>query len=239
MFKHTRKGENTYLAAITSIFLTIIACHYDPIVPATPIPTLPTTSSCSPDTAYFQNDVLPILVSNCAKSGCHDATSKKDGIQTTDYATVMKEVKPYTLSDGDLYKYITHKDPKKIMPPPPAQPLTVAQKDIIAQWILQGAKNNACNESSGSCNTQNIKYSTFVKPLMEKFCTGCHATTNPQANIALATHAEVQKYAKAGSLYGSVAHSGNYSKMPKGGTKLNDCDIAKLKAWIDAGALND
>lgn len=234
MFK-TPKSESIYFFIITITFLTIIACHYDPIIPNN----ISTASNCSPDTAYFQNDVLPILVSNCAKSGCHDAISKKEGVQTTDYPTVMKEVKPYTLSDGDLYKYITHTSSKKVMPPPPASPLSTSQKDIIAKWILQGAKNNACNANSGGCDTQNIKFSTFVKPLMDKYCVGCHSATAPQGNIALATYTDVQKYAKSGALYGSVSHSAGFSKMPKGGSKLNDCDISKLKAWIDAGALNN
>lgn len=246
------KNNLSYLLIIS--LLSIFACHYEPAVPMSNNNGSggnnggnnnggnngnTTLNPCNPDSSYFQNDVLPILVSNCAKSGCHDAISKKEGVQTTDYTTVMKITKPFTLSDGDLYKYITHKDSKKIMPPPPAAPLTAAQKQSIATWILQGAKNNACDANATGCNTQDVKYSTFIKPLLEKSCNGCHSGSQPSANIALDTHAKVQQSAKSGTLYGSVSHSTGYSKMPKGGTKWDNCDILKLKAWIDAGALNN
>jgi hypothetical protein len=55
-----------------------------------------TTSTCDPDTIYFQNSILPLVVSSCGTTGCHDQESHKDGIILTDYASIIKtgEIKP-------------------------------------------------------------------------------------------------------------------------------------------------
>ena len=41
---------------------------------------------CDPNTIYFQQQVLPLLVSNCAVPGCHNtATDDNDEIETVSY----------------------------------------------------------------------------------------------------------------------------------------------------------
>jgi hypothetical protein len=42
-----------------------------------------------------------------------------------------------------------------------------------------------------------------------------------------------------GKLYGSVSHASGYSPMPKGGNKLNTCQLSQIKKWIDAGSPNN
>jgi hypothetical protein len=44
---------------------------------------------CDPDSVYFQNQILPILVSNCTESGCHNASDHKEGVILTSYQTLM------------------------------------------------------------------------------------------------------------------------------------------------------
>ncbi len=235
------------------VIISVCACKYEPVeVPNNPNTgsgtntggntgggTTPTPKPCSPDTAYFKNDVLPILSSNCAKSGCHDAISKAKDVQLTDYQNVMREIKAFNLSNSDLYKYITINDAKKIMPPLPSAALSVAQKETIAKWILQGAKNNSCDANAAACDTKNVTFSKEIKAIMDKNCVGCHAASFPAANINLTTYTGVAASAKSGSLYGSISHNLSYSKMPKNAAQLSQCDIDKVKAWIDAGAKNN
>ena len=38
------------------------------------------TETCHPDTVYFQQDILPMLVAACGISGCHDAGTAEDDI---------------------------------------------------------------------------------------------------------------------------------------------------------------
>ncbi len=59
---------------------------------------------CDPDIVYFDLDILPILKSNCAFSGCHDAASAEKDVILESYESVMQtaDVRPYDLDGSDL-----------------------------------------------------------------------------------------------------------------------------------------
>lgn len=40
-------------------------------------------------------------------------------------------------------------------------------------------------------------------------------------------------------LVGNIRHDAGFPAMPQGGAKLDDCKIALIKAWVDAGAPNN
>ena len=86
-------------------------------------------NSCSIDSVYFVNDVLPILTTNCAYAGCHNTTSAADGVKLNNYANIINtgKVKPYEASESDLYEAITETKADKIMPRPPAPRLPCAR----------------------------------------------------------------------------------------------------------------
>jgi hypothetical protein len=116
--------------------------------------------------------------------------------------------------------------------------LSTAQIDMIKKWVQQGAQNNACNESFGTCDSlTTVRYSQFVQPLLQAKCTGCHNNSNPQGGINLSNYDKVKPYVTNGKLYLSVSRSTNW--MPKGGAKLDNCTVTKLKKWINDGALNN
>ena len=86
----------------------------------------------------------------------------------------------------------------------------------------------------------NIKYATTINSMLTSYgCIGCHGTIAPSGNITLNTHAGVKAAAETGQLYGSITHATGFSPMPQGGSKMNACDIKKIKAWIDAGMPNN
>lgn len=86
----------------------------------------------------------------------------------------------------------------------------------------------------------NTKYSTTVTNLLTAYgCLGCHGNTAPSGNVNLSTYAGVKAVAENGRLYGATSHAAGYNPMPQGGDKMSDCDLKKLKAWIDAGAPNN
>ncbi len=193
---------------------------------------------CDPDTIYFQNSILPMLVSNCAMSGCHDVATASDGVILTSYAYVMAtaDVRPFDLQGSDLYEVITESDPDKKMPPPPRPSLTSAQIDIIATWINQGAKDLTCGIS---CDTTNITFSSTINPIIQNKCVGCHSGSNPPQGINLSAYSGVQAVALNGKLHGAVSHSAGFVAMPPTGPKLPDCEILQIKKWVDAGAPNN
>lgn len=194
---------------------------------------------CDPNVIYFQNEILPIFISNCAMSGCHDANTAQDGIILTSYSSIMNSdiIEPGDANDSELYEVITETDPDKRMPQPPQSPLTPAQISLIQQWIEQGAQNTSCTQAT--CDTFNVTFSASVKPILQTNCQGCHSGASPSAGIDLSTHAGAQAIALNGRLNGAVNHMAGYKPMPQGGNKLPFCEIRKIKLWIDAGAPNN
>lgn len=253
-----------HLLILSFAFATMLlqGCEHDPIVgpgdPGGPGPdpidttenpidtTDPGTGGtpCDPQIVYFNTQILPILKSNCAKSGCHDAITHQDGIILDSYQNVMGSdvVRPYNLEDSEMFEKITESDPDDVMPPPPNQRLNGDQITLIATWILQGAQNLTCDENPGSgggCNTTNVSYSGFVAPLLTNNCVGCHSGGAPSGGITLNTHAGVQAVALNGRLFGAISHAPGFQPMPRGSAKLPQCTIDKIKSWIDAGAQNN
>jgi hypothetical protein len=228
------------LCAALWLLISLSACKHEPLAgPNGADPNDPPTvgAVCSPDTAYFQNQVLPLLISNCTQSGCHNAQDRQDGVALDSYPNLLSTVDKVGSTDwgkNKLLKAILETDPDKRMPRPPSAPLTAAQIDLLKKWVAQGALNNSCDEGAGKCDTTANRYSLFVKPLILAKCQGCHSGAAPQGNIRLDTYASVRAVALNGKLYGAVARTSNW--MPKGGAKLDNCSSAKLKAWIDSGA---
>jgi uncharacterized membrane protein len=235
-------------------FAFIIACKHEPLEPTgTSTGTTTTTTStstttqvgsltdatgwkCYADTAYFQYDVLPILNSACATSGCHDDLTKESGYQLTTYANTLKKgVSAGKATTSKLYTEMANGS----MPPRGYPALTQVQKDIVAKWINQGAKNLSCNPSFGTCDTTNVKFASFISPLVVNKCQGCHSATNAGGGIKLDNYAAIKASVQTGKFWGSMVYLAGVSKMPKAADKLPTCELNKIKAWIDRGALNN
>jgi len=195
-------------------------------------------STCDPDSVYFQTQVLPILVSNCAMSNCHNAADHKEGIILDSYANVMAtgDITPGRAGNSEIYEVLIESDPEDRMPLSPASPLTNAQIDLIYTWIEQGALNNTC---SNSCDTTNVTFSGTIFPMMQNSCTGCHSGSNPSGQIDLSNYQNISAMAINGRLLGSVKRDPGYSPMPRGGNKLPDCQIDQIRIWIQNGTLNN
>lgn len=101
-------------------------------------------------------------------------------------------------------------------------------------------KEDLLYPDTGNCDTSNSTYSLKVLPALQTYgCIGCHSGSAPSGNVLLDNHANVKIYVQNGKLYGAISHTGGYSPMPQGGNKMNNCTISQIKAWIDAGALNN
>jgi hypothetical protein len=113
---------------------------------------------------------------------------------------------------------------------------------IVAFIVFQGCYYDKADllYPAGNCDTSNTTFSGTVQPALQTYgCLGCHSGAAPSGNILLNNYAAIKTYVQNGKLYGSITHSGGYSPMPQGGNKMSTCDINKIKAWIDAGALNN
>jgi uncharacterized membrane protein len=94
--------------------------------------------------ACFTRDILPVLVSRCASTGCHDAITHEEGYIFASYTTAMKAVTPGNPGESKLYKVITLASGEEKMPPAGSNQLTLAEKDSIRKWISYGALNETC-----------------------------------------------------------------------------------------------
>lgn len=196
---------------------------------------------CDPDSVYFEQQILPILISNCTQSGCHNAASASDGVVLINYSSVINSniVSPGNPGNSDLYEVLLETDPDKVMPPPGETPLTPSQINLIQTWIQQGVQNNYCDQGLGPCDTLNVTYSGSIAPILQSKCNGCHSGGNPSGGINLTTWANVSAQANSGKLTGSINHLSGFSPMPKGSPQLPNCEIRKIELWVAQGSPNN
>ena len=100
------------------------ACTHDPVIPDSP-------------EVSFSEQIQPIIVSNCARSGCHDG-DEEFSLQT--YEEIAGKVKSGDARKSEIYKAMTALWGESAMPPD--GPLSDQQINLIYAWIMQGAKNN-------------------------------------------------------------------------------------------------
>lgn len=205
-----------------------------------PIDTMPIDTTpfipCEDGVIYFEYDVLPILISNCSVPTCHDDESHEHDIVLTSYDKVMAsgKVKPFDLSDSDLFERITDTDVNKRMPKVPRIPLNQEQIQVIATWILQGAQDLTCDLDT-LCDSENVSFSSTVYPIIQTNCRGCHSGQTPTGGISLETYSSISSIAQSGRLFGAIARLPGFTPMPKNRGPLQNCEIIQIKSWIDAG----
>jgi hypothetical protein len=189
---------------------------------------------CDPDTVYFEMDLLPVFLSACAKSGCHDGTNE-EAPSLNDYNSIMSAgVKPGNPGGSKIYEVLVTSDPEDRMPyPQGSPPLPSDQIAMIYKWIQQGAKNLHCDNQP--CDSTNVTFSGTVWPIIQNNCYGCHSGNNPGGGILLKDYATVAAVAQSGKLYGTIAYLPGYLHMPKNGNQLSQCNIRQVKKWIDLG----
>jgi len=179
-------------------------------------------------TVCFSSDIMPMVISTCAKPGCHDATYHKEHLSLTDYISIKNNA-------GNVMKYARYGNSEMRVNTPSPQTLTTLDfksLSMIQKWIDEGAPNSICD----NCDTVNVKYSSHVFPFIQKNCIGCHSGS---ATTQLTNYNQIKTTVDNGKMYCAITHSAGCLPMPQGGNKLSDCTIKMVKIWIDAGASNN
>ena len=103
------------------------------------------------------------------------------------------------------------------------------------------------NAAFVGCDTTKVSYNTDIKPILSNnTCLTCHTgATSSGGNIALDDYASVKASATKGELLPAVRQdakcsvcAANYAPMPVGASKISDCNINKIAAWIHQGCNN-
>lgn len=236
------------LVYLLVIMLVACSCKHDPFPAPPPGNGDPTDTTntpidtgivnngkpCHPDTIYYERDVQPLLISNCAHAGCHDNNSAQNGVILTNYNSVINtgDVRAGDLSGSDLFEVITETDPDKRMPPPPNQALGSAEIDIIRKWILQGAQNIKCDE----CDTTSLTYSGRISDIFQRSCVVCHSGSNPSGGRRLTTYNEVSDALLNSSLLSRIKAESGVPVMPPAG-KMDDCSVKQIEVWFNEGMI--
>jgi uncharacterized membrane protein len=189
------------------------------------------TPAAVSDTVCFNTEVLPLYVSYCASSGCHDVTTHRSGVITSSYGYIMNGIRPKNANGSPYYTIIGNG-----MPPQSHAQLSSTQVAVIKKWIDQGALNTNC---TNVCDTTVYTYSGSIQAILTNNCAGCHGTSPGSANVYIGTYASAKAYISANKTIFNNAV--NYStsiaaskRMPPSG-KLVDCKLLQIQKWINNG----
>ncbi len=216
---------NVFVFLLASLF--IASCNYDKLNPS-----FEEIGIC------FETEILPIFVSSCSTSGCHNAIDRADGYDLTYYGGIMKGIKPFNLNGSKHLKYMKKRGDDQ-MPPLPSEPVSPENINLIEEWINKGAPNTTNCEGSACDSLLNVSYSFDIQPIMETYCNGCHNGPSAGGGYDLTNYNGVKSSVNNGSFLGSIYHDYGYELMPQNGNKLPTCRIKMIEVWIAEGPLNN
>ncbi|MGB1019346.1 MAG: c-type cytochrome [Chitinophagales bacterium] len=229
-------NKGFFFFALVSVLL---SCKHDSLIEIKA-----TEIDCSTGEVAFVNKIQPIFDANCATASCHNTTDARDGVNLATYSSVIETggVVVKDAANSELYEVLNETGSKMMPPANSGFSLSNMQKEDIKNWINSGAKNSVCDSiisPSLQCDSLMISFKDDIMPLLAESCVSCHKGSTANGSVWLDNYTDVKIWADNGALLGSIKHEANYSNMPDGLPKWNDCKIAKLANWIKEGALNN
>jgi hypothetical protein len=197
------------------------------------------------DSVCFVQDILPIFLPSCGTDrnprGCHSLTSHAEDYVLIDYESIMGSEDGIVPGHADHSKFIevlTAGDSEDRMPPPPYDPLSQEQIDLLTTWINDGALNSDCPD--GLCDTLNaITYNNQVSAILQN-CVSCHNTTPANGGILLNNYQNVVAATEVtrntvSVLVGALRHFQGFTPMPSIDYQLSECSIRTIELWMEQG----
>ncbi len=94
---------------------------------------------------------------------------------------------------------------------------------------------------------QTVSYQNNVLPILKEDCYSCHNAKDYQTltsgTLNMEDFSQLHEYTLTSNghnntsfLIGNIRHDPGFVAMPYGGGKLDDCEIATIEAWVNAGA---
>lgn len=129
------------------------------------------------------------------------------------------------------------------------------KKNLFTLFFLTAITIIACSKSSedtvdpdpnpgggnNNCDTTTMSYQNDIVPILSSNCYACHGENSNASGmgIILEGYSNLQPKAVSGTLIGVITHANGFPAMPKDAGKLSECNINKIRAWVDAGAQNN
>ena len=188
-----------------------------------------TKDQAGPD-ACFEEEILPIFVSNCSMAGCHNSIDRREGLDLSNYEGIMRGVEAKHPLRSEVYTAIRGNNPS--MPVRPFPKLSDRQVNLIKLWINMGAKNTS---NCKTCDTLNYGYNIRIKGIMETWCVSCHNSGNKGGSYDLSTYNGLVSAASTDKFLGSIKHLTGFLAMPATGGMVSACEIAAIEKWVAVG----
>lgn len=132
MINSSMKPAHSWVLILMLVNLLVASCtkdKSDEIV-------IPPLNFCDTTVVSYANDINPIFQTNCAISGCHDASTSAAGNNWEDYTEVSSKI-------NSIICAINHSPGCIPMPRPIGSPkLPDSTIQMIECWAEQGAQNN-------------------------------------------------------------------------------------------------
>lgn len=200
---------------------------------------LPETGSPEFSGVCFETEVLPLLISNCANTGCHNSKDREEGIDLSNYNGIARLVNTKSPTKSKLLSVLRAGEEDERMPPPPAEALSQSQMDLLLNWIEEGANYVVACYGTDCPRVSEVSFTQDIKPILSTFCQGCHSTSSQSGGYSFSSYNGVQQAVVDGSLLGSITSLSGFISMPYNSDPMPPCNIELIKQWVDEGALNN
>lgn len=216
---------STIIAASILIIVIINSCRHAEI-----------TSLADLRTVYFNEEILPIFVTQCGSSRCHGGSNEKRMNYTT-YNGIMTGITPGQPYNSKIYTAIIGVYLNSM---PPGKPINENQRTLIKVWIEQGAKNNSESDTITKKDTTktivpvgSACFSRDILPVILANCSKCHNSLTSYNGIIQIVSAGNPSNS---TLYQDITASGSNAMPPS--YKLPQVNIDSIYSWIKNGATN-
>lgn len=120
----------------------------------------------------------------------------------------------------------------------------------LATLVVAGCYNDKADQlypapatggGGNTCDTTTMSYATDIKPITDQYCAtaSCHSSGVIAGGYNFSTHTGLKMAVTNNRLLGVINQQTGFSPMPQGMTKLTDCNINKITAWVNQGALDN
>ncbi|MFA5909230.1 MAG: DUF1549 domain-containing protein [Vicinamibacterales bacterium] len=200
----------------------------------------------APDPQFYEKHIKLVFATNCL--ACHGDTAR-GGLRVDSREALLKGGKSgpaVVTGDPDkslLMAAVRHTGAVKM---PLGGKLADSEIADLATWIKDGLVwPEVATESGKPVAVLTEFFESHIRPVLAQQCFSCH-TSSKQGGLRLDSRAGLLQGGNSGAavvpgdpdksvLLSAIRHSGAL-RMPKGGTRLPDTDIANFTAWIKDGA---
>jgi hypothetical protein len=90
-------------------------------------------------------------------------------------------------------------------------------------------------DTTSVCDTTAIDYASIRSVFDNGTCLTCHSGANADAGLDLSTYAGTSQYLTSSSsiLIDRITVGSTGDIMPPSGNKLSDCNVSKIRAWLN------